>query len=101
MDWYDESGEMMSIDRWTNPAHRTLQYVAASTPETEAFNRILLMVHGNESPIDVTLPDIVGVSRYIELWSSLDERPSDTERTYSAGDIVPLAGTSMRLFRAE
>ena len=54
MGWYDEHGETMSIDRWTDPAHRTLQYVAASTPETEAFNRILLIVHGNESPIEVT-----------------------------------------------
>ena len=36
----------MSIERWTNPAHRTMQYVAASTPEREAFNRILLVVHG-------------------------------------------------------
>ncbi len=39
MDWYDEHGETMSIDRWTNPSHRTLQYAAASTPEIEAFNR--------------------------------------------------------------
>jgi glycogen operon protein len=101
MDWYDESGAMMSIDRWTNPAHRTLQYVAASTPEFEAFNRILLMVHGNESPIDVTLPDVEGVTSYVELWSSIDERPSEVTRTYAPGDIVPLSGTSMRLFRAE
>ena len=101
MDWYDESGAMMSIDRWTNPAHRTIQYVAASTPEHEAFNRILLMVHGNESPIDVTLPDVEGVTRYVELWSSIDERPRDVEQTFEPGDIVPLPGTSMRLFRAE
>ena len=42
------------------PSHRTLQYVAASTPEFEEFNRILLIVHGNERPIEVTLPDIDG-----------------------------------------
>ena len=32
----------------TPPAHRTLQYLAASTPEHEEFNRILLIVHGLE-----------------------------------------------------
>ena len=101
MDWYDEHGETMSIDRWTNPSHRTLQYAAASTPEIEEFNRILLMVHGDERPIDVTLPDIDGVTRFISLWSSADESPSDHHSVYAPGEIVSLVGTSMQLFRAE
>ncbi|MFT4230838.1 MAG: glycogen debranching protein GlgX [Microbacterium sp.] len=101
MDWYDEHGETMSIDRWTNPAHRTLQYVATSTPQDEAANRVLLMVHGNEQPVDVTLPRIAGVRRYVSLWSSADEHPEQDERVYAPGDVVPLPGTSMHLFRAE
>ncbi|WP_159500097.1 glycogen debranching protein GlgX [Microbacterium sp. 18062] len=101
MDWYDEQGETMSSDRWTNPAHRTLQYVAASTPETEDFNRILLIVHGNEAPIDVTLPQVEGVSRFVSLWSSADDMPSSDEPVLAPGDIVPMPPTSMRLFRAE
>ncbi|WP_345802773.1 glycogen debranching protein GlgX [Microbacterium sp. AZCO] len=101
MEWYDEHGETMSIDRWTNPAHRTLQYVAASTPENEDFNRILLIVHGNERPIEVTLPVVEGVERFVSLWSSADERPSHVERLLLPGDIVPVEGTSMHLFRAE
>jgi glycogen operon protein len=101
MDWYDEQGETMSIDRWNNPSHRTLQYVAGSTPETEDFNRILLMVHGNEQPIDVTLPAVEGVVRYVSLWSSADETPSLDREEFAPGDVIPLPGTSMRLFRAE
>jgi glycogen operon protein len=101
MDWYDESGETMSIDRWTNPSHRTLQYVAASTPEVEEFNRILLMIHGNERPTEVTLPDILGVSHFVSLWSSAHERPSDEHQVYLPGQSVSLVGTSMHLFRAE
>ncbi len=88
MDWYDENGEMMSIDRWTNPSHRTLQYVAASTPEVEEFNRILLIVHGNERPIDVTLPEIDDVARFVSLWSSADETPDDTASVHLPGEIV-------------
>ena len=72
-----------------------------STPETEAFNRILLIVHGNESPIEVTLPAIAGVSRYVSQWSSEDERPSDGARAFAPGDVVALQGTAMHLFRAE
>jgi glycogen operon protein len=101
MEWYDEHGETMSIERWTDAAHRTLQYVASSTPETEEFNRILLMVHGIERPAVVTLPALGGVSRFVSLWSSEDEAPRDDTRVYVAGDVVELAGTAMRLFRAE
>ncbi|GAA1847735.1 glycogen debranching protein GlgX [Microbacterium koreense] len=101
MEWYDEHGETMSSERWTNPAHRTLQYVATSTPEFEDANRILLIVHGNEQPIDVTLPLIDGVSRYVSLWSSADERPTVDESMFAAGDVLGVTSTSMRLFRAE
>jgi glycogen operon protein len=101
MEWYDQHGATMSIERWTDPSNRTLQYVASSTPEQEAFNRILLMVHGNERPTDVTLPVIEGVTAFVSLWSSEDEWPSDAHTRYRPGDVVPLVGTSMRLFRAE
>ena len=101
MEWYDEHGETMSGDRWTDPAHRTLQYVAASTPETEAYNRILLIVHGDEVPIDVTLPRIEGVSRYVSLWSSAQESPSPEEPVHDPGETIPVPSTSMHLFRVE
>jgi glycogen operon protein len=91
----------MSIDRWTNPSHRTLQYLAASTPELEEFNRILLIVHGNERPIDVTLPEVDDVTRYIPLWSSEDESPGDKHSEHQPGDVMSIGGTSMHLFRAE
>ncbi len=101
IDWYDENGETMSVERWTNPAHRTLQYDARSTPESEGANRILLIVHGNEKPVDVTLPRIEGVNSYVSLWSSADERPAIDEVALAPGDVVHLDDTAMRLFRVE
>lgn len=101
MDWYDENGETMSGERWTDPGHRTLQYVATSTPENEALNRVLLIVHGNESPVDVTLPAIEGVSRYAAVWSSADERPGSPPTGHAPRTVVAVSGTSMRLFVAE
>lgn len=102
MDWYDQDGEMMAAEQWNDPSHRTLQYVAASTPDTEQFNRVLLIVHGNEQPIDVRLPDVIeDATSFVELWSSADERPCDDLRRFAPGEVIPVGGTSMRLFRVE
>ncbi|MGB4779219.1 glycogen debranching protein GlgX [Microbacterium sp.] len=99
IDWYDEHGETMSIERWTDPSHRTLQYDARSTPNGEAANRILLIVHGNERPVEVTLPRIEGVTGYVSLWSSIPERPDDEERVFAPGDAVSITDTALHLFR--
>ena len=99
IDWYDEHGETMSIERWTNPAHRTLQYLAQSTPEQGEPNRILLIVHGTEHPIDVTLPEIEDVTGYVSLWSSVPERPDEDEPVLAPGEVIALPGTAMHLFR--
>jgi len=102
MDWYDQNGQTMESDQWTDPGSRTLQYVAASTPDREPANRILLIVHGTESPIDVRLPeDLEGATRFVSLWSSADERPTEVEEHLAPGDVLPIPGTSMRLFRVD
>ncbi len=90
MDWFDQDGQTMEVEQWNDPRNRTLQYAAASTPDKEAFNRILLIVHGTEAPIDVRLPVIEGVTRYIALWSSADERPSPVETVHKPGDVIAL-----------
>ena len=100
MYWYDQNGQSMSIERWTDAVNRTLQYVAVAEDD-EAHNRVLLMVHGTESAIDVRLPEVPDVTRYVSLWSSADERPSTVETVHRPGDVIALPGTSMRLFRAE
>jgi len=100
MDWYNKQGMSMSPDDWDSPAERTLQFLAASTPEFEKFNRILLVVHGLETTATVTLPQHEGVSGYGLLWdSSHDELPADVGR-HAPGDALEVGPTSMRLFRA-
>lgn len=102
MDWYDEQGETMSIERWNDAQHRTLQYFSSASPdENEPQNRILLVVHGSETPVDVTLPQVAGVMRYRSLWSSEEERPLAARASFKPGDTVHLDGTAMHLFAAE
>ncbi|MCM3696796.1 glycogen debranching protein GlgX [Microbacterium oleivorans] len=101
IDWYDEGGHTMSVEQWTDPSHRTLQYDARSTPENEAANRTLLVVHGRESDLDITLPSLEGITRFVPLWSSVDERPQSDAVPLSPGDGFTATGPSMYLFRAE
>ena len=98
MDWYNKEGLSMSIKDWDSPTQRTLQYLAASTPEFEEFNRILLIVHGLEAPETVCLPEHEGVTSYELLWNSADDHAAAGE--HAPGTELVLAPTSMQLFRA-
>jgi glycogen operon protein len=100
MDWYNTEGLAMSDSDWSSPTERTLQYLAASTPEFEEFNRILLVVHGLEGDITVTLPQHEGVSGYTLLWDSATDDLPETSLEHLPGSELTIAGSSMVLFRA-
>ena len=99
MDWYNKQGLAMSVEDWDSPEERTLQYLAASTPEFEPFNRILLVVHGLEDAVTVTLPEHEGVHSYTLLWDSNDPDGGGGGE-HGPGSELEIAGTSMVLFRA-
>jgi glycogen debranching enzyme len=100
MDWYNKEGLSMSDEDWDSPAERTLQYLAASTPEFEDFNRILLVVHGLEDEVTITLPAHEGVTSYTLLWDSSHDDISALTPEHAPGTALTVAGTSMQLFRA-
>jgi glycogen operon protein len=98
MDWFNKDGASMSIEDWDSPTERTLQFLAASTPEFESFNRILLIVHGLESDETVTLPAHEGVSSYRLLWNSAEDDAAAEE--HEPGTPLSVAGASMQLYLA-
>jgi glycogen operon protein len=100
MDWYNTDGLSMSEADWNSPTARTLQYLAASTPEFEPFNRILLVVHGLEHEVAVTLPKHEGVAGYTLLWDSARDDLAGEPLEHAPGNEVVIAGASMQLFRA-
>ena len=100
MDWYNQQGLAMTMEDWDSPAERTLQYLAASTPEFEPFNRILLVVHGLEDGVTVTLPEHEGVSSYTLLWDSSVADLEGRELEHGPGSELEVGPTSMQLFRA-
>ncbi|HEY6800369.1 MAG TPA: glycogen debranching enzyme, partial [Agromyces sp.] len=100
MDWFNADGDTMDPDDWNSPDERTLQYLAASTPEDEPLNRILLVVHTHESDAEVTLASPESVTGYRLLWDSAEEGPTDAATEHAPGDRITMAGPSMRLYRA-
>ena len=100
MDWFSKDGQAMTMTDWDSPAERTLQYLAASTPEHEEFNRILLIVHGIDEPVDVTLPEHEGVDGYTLLWDSSHDDIGDQVSEHVPGGTLAVGPTSMLLFRA-
>lgn len=100
MDWYNKQGLAMTMQDWDSPAERTLQYLAASTPEHEPANRILLVVHGLEAEATVTLPEHEGVGSYTLLWDSAADDLAGRVLEHGPGSELTLRGASLQLFRA-
>lgn len=100
MDWFNAAGETMSEEQWNSPEQRTLQYLAASTPENGELNRILLIVHAHETHQTVSLAEHEGVSGYERIWDSALETPPPHTDTFIPGQSVRLAPQSMQLFWA-
>ncbi|MFC5928505.1 glycogen debranching enzyme GlgX [Cryobacterium melibiosiphilum] len=100
LEWYNIEGKSMSQQDWNSPKERTLQYMAASTPEHEGFNRILLVVHALEQDLTVTLPLHPGVSSYTLLWDSSHDELDESSIEHAPGTPLLVPGASMQLFRA-
>jgi glycogen operon protein len=101
VDWYNAHGRTMTAEEWEDPHNRTLQYVAASTPQSEAFDRILMVVHGTESATDIILPVHPGVQFYEPLWLSSHAAPREIPGVLRPGEKFTVPGMTIMLFNAE
>ena len=100
LDWFNIAGLPVTGEAWNSPTERTLQYMAASTPEHEAFNRILLVVNARERDETVTLPRHDGVQAYTLLWDSAHDDLRDSILEHPPGTPLFVSGASMQLLRA-
>jgi glycogen operon protein len=100
MDWFNADGMSMSEDDWNSPAAHTLQYLAATTKDATGTNRILLVVHGLEQDITVTLPEHEGVMSYTLLWDSSHDDLRSSVIEHAPGASLPVTGASLQLLQA-
>ncbi|GAB2821969.1 glycogen debranching protein GlgX [Alpinimonas psychrophila] len=101
VDWYNAHGRTMTSEEWDDPHNRTLQYVVASTPQSEAFDRILMVVHGTEQATDIILPEHPEVKFYEPLWLSSHAAPRDIPGVLRPGEKFTVPGMTIMLFNAE
>jgi glycogen operon protein len=101
MSWYCSAGRAMNDGEWDSALTRTVQWLVTSTPQDEPANSVLLIVHGVESDVTVTLPRHPRVESYTLLWDSTTEVPiPEAETPCRPGASVLVGGTSMQLYRA-
>ncbi|PPF57769.1 glycogen debranching enzyme GlgX [Clavibacter michiganensis] len=100
LSWRDAEGRPMTEGAWASADTRTLQWITTSTPETEEPSTVLVVVHGLEGAVDVTLPAQPGVAAWHLLWTSEWERPEPVTEDDAPGDRVAVQGPSLRVYRA-
>lgn len=98
--WYNASAEIMSEADWEHSENRTFTKLSRRIEEDGSVSQILLLVHGSEEEIEVTLPSFEGLTKYNLLWNSALELPPTVIEEFAAGSRVLVSGTSMQLFRA-
>ena len=93
--WFRADGAPMG-DHWDGPAVAVLQglYNGAAISEQS----VLIVVNGSAGAVDVTLPAAPGVTAYVLLWDSADERPTPPSDPVAAGEFVSMAAASMRVW---
>ncbi|MEY4476716.1 MAG: glycogen debranching protein GlgX [Actinomycetota bacterium] len=97
VDWYAEDGTLMTFDNWTDSTERTLQYLAGTPAVESERNRVLVLIHGLENSVEVSLPKRTDVNEYEILWDS-SHAAAPASRTYSPGEVLAIGPTTVMIF---
>jgi glycogen operon protein len=96
--WFSPEGHPMADHDWHSPSARTVQFVASSTPDSEPANTVLVVVHGAEYDMTVSLPGHEGVGEWELLWTSGDDGAAGSR--HAPGHRYSLDGPALAVFRA-
>ncbi|NHN55698.1 glycogen debranching protein GlgX [Calidifontibacter sp. DB0510] len=97
--WHNIGGELMSTLEWQNPATRTVQAVFDGTDIGDT--QLLLVLHGDVTEAQITLPAAQNVTAWKLLWDSACERPQDVPSTQlPVGGSYPMRAASFAVFAA-
>ena len=98
--WFNAAGEIMPAEQWENPENRTLVRLSVNLDEAGNKNASLMVIHGAETEISVTLPTSEYLSTYELLWTSEHSEPTADATKHEPGELVSLTDASILVFRA-
>ena len=99
--WYNANGEIMTAEQWDNPENRTLVRLAVNLDEAGNKNATLMVIHGAESEIELTLPESEYLNGYQLLWSSEAFEAQQSPKSFAPKDKVLVTDTAILVFSAQ
>lgn len=99
MRWFNAAGELMGDENWADPQCRTMMRLTDHLQPDGSLDSMLIIVHGAEYEIEVTLPKPEGIRGYQLLWNSESEQPH-APKDFSPGVRFAMAPLSMALIKA-
>ncbi|MEN9715159.1 MAG: hypothetical protein RJA35_626 [Actinomycetota bacterium] len=97
--WYSAAGEIMTNEDWNSSDTRTLQRLTEHLEDNGTVNQTLLVVHGSEKEIKLTLPKDAEITNYEVLWNSAHELPPTSLKVIGAAAEITISGASTLLLR--
>ena len=98
--WYNSDGEIMPAEQWDNPENRTLVRLAVNIDDSGRKTSSLMVIHGAESEIEVTLPNSEHLSEYSLLWSSEQVEPVLSDIRLLPEQKITVSDAAIFVFRA-
>ena len=99
MRWFNAGGELMRDENWADAQCRTMMRLTDHLRPDGTLDSMLMIVHGAEYEISVTLPILEGIEGYELLWESQSEEPTGS-RSLTPGGTLTMPSLSMALIRA-
>ena len=99
MRWFNAAGELMTEENWSDAQCRTMMRLTDHRNSDGKLDSMLVVVHGAEYEITITLPTLEGISSYQLLWDSSLELPA-APRNLAPGAALAMSSLSMALIKA-
>ena len=97
--WFNAEGEIMTEQNWHDNECRTIQRYSEHLDSSGSRSAMLLLIHGAEKVIEVSLPNMDGVTGYELVWNSAFDVPTETRELFAPESVTSASGTSIQLFR--
>jgi glycogen operon protein len=99
MRWFTSSGELMSDENWADTQCRTMMRLTDHLRPDGSLDSMLVIIHGAEYEITITLPKLEGITEFQLLWDSATDEPTEP-RKLDPGSSLTMTSLSMALIKA-